>query len=62
MPMSSTPVTLLVPTWNAGPEFPEILRRMQEQRLSYSFEILVIDSGSTDGTAQFLRGQPVRLI
>jgi rhamnosyltransferase len=55
-------VSLLVLTWNAGPEFPEILGRMQAQRLDGTFEILVIDSGSTDGTAEFLRRQPVRLI
>jgi len=55
-------VTLLIPTWNAGPEFPEILHCMRAQQLGCPFEILVIDSGSTDGTAEFLRGQPVRLI
>src|SRR5262245_48205054 len=55
-------VTLLVPTWNAGPEFPDILARMRAQRLDRPFEVLVIDSGSTDGTAEFLRGQPVRLV
>src|SRR5262245_16516917 len=61
--MNASPaVTLFVPTWNAGPEFPEILRSMQNQKLDRSFEILVIDSGSTDGTAEFLRKQPVRLI
>ena len=60
--MTSPAVTLLVPTWNAGIEFPEILRSMQNQRLDRGFEILVIDSGSTDGTAQFLRKEPVRLI
>src|SRR5438093_13631477 len=55
-------ITLLIPTWNAGPEFPEILQRMQDQRLDRNFEILVIDSSSTDGTAEFLRSQPLRLI
>jgi rhamnosyltransferase len=55
-------VTLLIPTWNAGPEFPDILSRMRGQRLDRSLEILVIDSSSTDGTAEFLRGEPVRLI
>jgi rhamnosyltransferase len=61
--MTAAPaVTLLVPTWNAGPEFPDVLRAMQDQRLTCDFEILVIDSGSTDGTAEFLRRQPVRLI
>jgi rhamnosyltransferase len=61
--MSERPaVTLLVPTWNAGREFPEVLDRMRGQRLDRSFEILVIDSSSTDGTTEFLRRQPVRLI
>jgi rhamnosyltransferase len=56
-------VTLLLPTWNAGPEFPDILDLMRRQRLDRSLEIVVIDSGSTDGTAEYLRKQPfVRLI
>lgn len=55
-------VSLFIPTWNAGPEFPDILRAMRAQRLDRDFEILVIDSGSTDGTVPFLRSQPVRLI
>ncbi len=56
-------VTLLVPTWNAGPEFPAILEAMRGQRLDRLLEILIIDSGSTDGTAEYLRRQPfVRLI
>jgi hypothetical protein len=61
--MASHPaVTLFIPTCNAGPEFPEILGRMQDQRLDRSVEVLIVDSGSTDGTVEFLRRQPVRLI
>ncbi len=54
-------VSLFVPTWNAGPEFPEIFARMAKQKLDRPYEIVVIDSGSKDGTVEFLQGQPVRL-
>jgi rhamnosyltransferase len=61
--MSDAPaVTVFIPTWNAGAEFPEILGRIRSQQLDRAFEVLAIDSGSTDGTVEFLRTQPVRLI
>ena len=61
--MSTAPaVTLFIPTWNAGPEFPDVLSRMKAQQLDRPFEILAIDSGSTDGTIDVLRAQAVRLI
>jgi rhamnosyltransferase len=55
-------VTLFMPTWNAGPEFFEIFEKMKNQKLDRPFEILVIDSGSQDGTVAFLKKQGVRLI
>src|SRR5262245_41643762 len=54
-------VSLFIPTWNAGREFPGILERMLSQKLDRPFEVIVIDSGSTDGTVEFLERQPVRL-
>jgi rhamnosyltransferase len=54
-------VSLFVPTWNAGREFPEILRLMLSQELDRPFEVIVIDSGSSDGTVEFLKTQPVKL-
>jgi rhamnosyltransferase len=59
---SGAVVTVLVPTRNAGAEFPKILSAIVGQRLDRPFEILIIDSGSTDGTVEFLRTQPVRLL
>ena len=55
-------VSLFIPTFNAGPEFPEILQRMRDQELEASCEIVAVDSGSTDGTVEFLEQQPVRLV
>ncbi|MFQ5505739.1 MAG: glycosyltransferase [Planctomycetota bacterium] len=55
-------VTLFIPTWNAGREFPDILRLMREQELDRPFEIVAIDSGSTDGTLELLEQEPVRLL
>jgi rhamnosyltransferase len=54
-------VSLFIPTWNAGPEFPEILERMANQKVDRPYEIVVIDSGSSDGTFEFLQTQKVRL-
>ena len=54
-------VTLFVPTWNAGPEFSDNFQAMREQELDRPFEIVIIDSGSTDGTLEFLEKQDVRL-
>ncbi|KAA0678252.1 glycosyltransferase [Roseomonas genomospecies 6] len=47
--------SVMIPTWNAGPLFHEVLASVQQQRTPWPFEILVIDSGSTDGTAEFAR-------
>ena len=55
-------MTVFIPTWNAGPEFPGILRAILGQQIDRPMEVLVIDSGSTDGTVELLRRQPVRLI
>ena len=60
--MSLPAVTVFVPTRNAGRDFEQTIDRIRSQRLDRPFELLVIDSGSTDGTAEFLRRQPVRLI
>ena len=61
--MSGEPsVSLFLPTFNAGPEFPEILALMLDQELDRPYEVIAIDSGSHDGTAEFLERQPVRLV
>lgn len=44
-------ISVIIPTLNAGADFAELLKRLQKQ--SYPpYEIIVIDSESTDGTPQ----------
>lgn len=44
-------ISVIIPTYNAGPSFGELLSRLQRQSLP-PFEIIVVDSSSTDGTAE----------
>ncbi|MCB9881587.1 MAG: glycosyltransferase family 2 protein [Planctomycetes bacterium] len=60
--MSDVSVSIFVPTWNGGDEFRTNLGLLLAQKLDRPFEIVVIDSGSTDGTREFLETQPVRLV
>ena len=48
--MSYPKVTVVVLTSNAGPGFEDLLERLGEQETSFPYEVVVIDSGSTDGT------------
>ena len=55
-------VTVFLPTYNGGPLLEEVLYELEHQQTPFAFEILVIDSGSRDGTVERLRRHPVRLI
>jgi rhamnosyltransferase len=45
-------VSVVIPTFNAGPGFEELLRKIDAQEGDFEREVVVIDSGSTDGTAE----------
>jgi rhamnosyltransferase len=44
--------SVVILTFNAGPGFEELLRRLFAQETTFDYEIVVLDSGSTDGTAE----------
>ncbi|MFO0704594.1 MAG: glycosyltransferase family A protein [Candidatus Andersenbacteria bacterium] len=44
-------VSVLLPTKNAGPLFEHVLRALEQQR-GVNFEVLIVDSGSSDGTVE----------
>ncbi len=60
----STTVSVIIPTLDAGPGFGRVLGAIRGQRGLGDIEILVVDSGSTDGTVELARryGATVRQI
>ncbi|CAN7721940.1 glycosyltransferase [Rhizobium sp. LjRoot98] len=58
-------VSVFIPTYNAGPEFETVMDALVGQQLDDGFEIVVIDSGSTDETLTILeekaRSHPIEL-
>jgi rhamnosyltransferase len=53
LPGSSPPkVSVVIPTLNAGPGFRDLLDKLSTQETSFGYEVLVVDSGSTDATAE----------
>ena len=54
-------VSIVIPSYNGGEDFTKCLQMVFEQKVSFPFEVIVIDSGSTDGTLDFLKGYPIRL-
>ncbi|TWF57161.1 glycosyl transferase family 1 [Neorhizobium alkalisoli] len=58
-------VSIFIPTYNAGPEFDTVMDAVVAQKMDERFEIVVIDSGSTDETLSILeeksRKHPIKL-
>jgi glycosyltransferase involved in cell wall biosynthesis len=53
--LRSPAASVVIPTFQAGPGFDDLLRRLFSQKTNFGYEVLVIDSGSTDGTAELAR-------
>ncbi len=55
--------SVVIPTLNAGQQFKPVLDMVRRQQTPWRTEILVIDSGSTDGTVDLVKSfQDIRLI
>lgn len=58
---SSPCVSVVIPVKNGGPLLTEVLRAILDQETPWPFEVLVIDSGSRDGSQDRTRELGVRL-
>lgn len=50
--------SVVIPTYNGGDIWRDVLAALRRQRAPWPFEIVVIDSGSNDGSADLCRNQP----
>lgn len=59
--MTDTEISIIIPTRNGGERFPLALERIFSYKGKYSLEVIVVDSGSTDGTLEALKKYNIRL-
>ena len=55
-------VSVVIPTYNAGSELRPLVRKLLAQKGLKSIEVVVVDSGSTDGTAELSSSLGCRLL
>ncbi|MFZ5580737.1 MAG: glycosyltransferase family 2 protein [Pseudomonadota bacterium] len=53
--------SVVIPVKNGGELFKRVLEKVLEQQTPWPFEILVIDSGSRDGSAEYAESRGVRV-
>lgn len=54
-------ISVVIPTLNGGTQFEHLCRHLEQIRRRADLEVLVIDSGSTDGTADCARAAGLRV-
>jgi rhamnosyltransferase len=54
--MTAPLVSIVVPTFNGAATLPALLSAVHAQRADFAFEVVAVDSGSTDGTLGLLEG------
>lgn len=54
--------TVIIPTKNGMQRLPEVLQVVLNQKVSWSYDVIAIDSGSSDGTIEYLKTQKITLI
>lgn len=54
-------VSIIILTKNGGKIFQKSIQKIFSQKCSLTYEVIVVDSGSTDGTIEYIKTYPVRL-
>jgi rhamnosyltransferase len=60
--VSERTLSIVIPTRNGAATLPALLDALGRQRVDLPVEIVAVDSASTDGTAEMLRGRVDRLV
>jgi peptidoglycan/xylan/chitin deacetylase (PgdA/CDA1 family) len=55
-------ISIIIPAWNEAKLIADTLRSLKNQSYKGDYEILVVDNGSTDATAEIARSYGVRVI
>lgn len=50
--------SVIIPTLNGGEMFTELLERIEAQKVQWPFELVIVDSGSTDNTVEQAKKLP----
>lgn len=54
-------VSIVVLTKNGGALFQDSIKMIFSQNVPFLYEVIIVDSGSTDGTLEFLKDYPIRI-
>ena len=60
--MTAPLVSVVVPTFNGAGTLPDLLAAVRAQRADFAFELIAVDSGSTDGTIALLETAADRVL
>jgi rhamnosyltransferase len=59
--MNKYKASIVIPTKNAGKQFERVLNAVLAQKAPWPFEVLVVDSGSSDNTVEYCKKKGVRV-